>query len=146
MNIPLDRLYHYIENIAQEIYGDRIIIYRFWPHGSKNIDDLNTLHHWAWYESQIYLPIWCTDQEPLDYEFYDRRLHQYSSEFINLLKSLGEFFPPNNLNHNRSIFEKGLLLHKLLSAEMYLEFNFKNTVKSKKRIKFNGLNKMVKSL
>ena len=44
MNIPLDRLYHYIANIAQEIYSDRIVIYRFWPHGSKNINDLNNLY------------------------------------------------------------------------------------------------------
>ena len=44
MNIPLDRLYHYIRDIAKEIYGDRIIIYRFWPHGSKNINDLNNLN------------------------------------------------------------------------------------------------------
>jgi hypothetical protein len=43
MSIPLDRLYHYIENVAQEIYNDRIIIYRFYPHGSKNINDLNNL-------------------------------------------------------------------------------------------------------
>jgi hypothetical protein len=44
MSIPLDRLYHYILNVAQEIYNDRIIIYRFYPHGSKNINDLNNLH------------------------------------------------------------------------------------------------------
>ena len=44
MNVPLDRLYHYINNIAQEIYGDRVIIYRFFPHGSKNINNLQNQH------------------------------------------------------------------------------------------------------
>jgi hypothetical protein len=33
MSIPLDRLYHYIENIAKEIRGDDVLIYRFYPHG-----------------------------------------------------------------------------------------------------------------
>jgi len=111
MNIPLDKLYHYIENIAQEIYSERVIIYRFWPHGSKNIDDLNTLCKVDWRQSTIAPSVWCHDQEPLNYEFYKTYLYQHSSEFINLSKSLGEFFPPNNLNYNRSIFEKGLLLH-----------------------------------
>ena len=41
MSIPLDRLYHYIESIAKEIRGDDVLIYRFFPHGSKNINDLN---------------------------------------------------------------------------------------------------------
>ena len=46
MSIPLDQLYHYIENVAQEIYSDRIIIYRFYPHGSKNINNLTIKNPW----------------------------------------------------------------------------------------------------
>lgn len=29
MTIPIDRLYHYIENTAQDIFGARVLIYRF---------------------------------------------------------------------------------------------------------------------
>lgn len=120
MNIPLDRLYHFIRSVAQEIHNDRVIIYRFWPHGSKNINDLNNLEevsgnsigHDEWYKKVISPAIWCNDQEPLDYEFY--KLHPWSTDqsvFLNLLKSLGEYAPPTNLNYQKTIFEKGLLLH-----------------------------------
>jgi len=112
MNIPLDRLYHYICDIAQEVYGGPIIIYRFWPHGSKNINNLNFLRVIdTWYEKLISPLVWCNDQEPLDYEFYKTYLNQHLSEFNHLLKSVGKYSPPTNLNYHRGIFEKGLLLH-----------------------------------
>ena len=31
MSIPLDRLYQYIEKIAENIYGEAVIIYRYFP-------------------------------------------------------------------------------------------------------------------
>jgi hypothetical protein len=37
MSIPLERLYHYIEDVAEEIFNDRVLIYRFSPDGSKKI-------------------------------------------------------------------------------------------------------------
>jgi hypothetical protein len=107
MNIPLDRLYHYIENVAQEIYCDRIIIYRFYPHGSKNINELNNLHESdTWLEKVIHPLLWCNDQEPLDYEFYKKNLRNRPDTI------LGRFLkPPENLNYRQTIFEKNLLLH-----------------------------------
>jgi len=118
MNIPLDRLYHYIRDIAQEIYGDRIIIYRFWPNGSKNINDLNHLNednHESlgpddWYKKTVSPLIWCNDQEPLDYNFYKTNQKELCS-FTNLLKSIGEYSPNKNLNYQKNIFEKNILLH-----------------------------------
>jgi hypothetical protein len=107
MNIPLDRLYHYIENVAQEIYSDRIIIYRFYPHGSKNINDLNNLHKSdTWVEKTIHPLVWCNDQEPLDYNFYKTNLRPKLNTILSRL--LG---PPKNLNYRQTIFEKNLLLH-----------------------------------
>ena len=113
MNIPLDRLYHYIENVAQEIYNDRIIIYRFHPHGSKNINDLNNLHESdTWRDKIIFPSVWCHDQEPLDHEFYRTNIRFWTNELIVILKSLNRFTPPGNLNYSRNtVFEKGLLLH-----------------------------------
>jgi hypothetical protein len=111
MNIPLDRLYHYIENIAQEIYGDRVIIYRFWPHGLKNINDLNMLYPVDWYQLTPSPLIWCNDQEPLDYEFYSKQVKNYNDSWTSILKSINLFYAPKNLNYANNIFEKGLLLH-----------------------------------
>jgi hypothetical protein len=119
MNIPLDRLYHYIESIAQEIYGDRVVIYRFYPHGSKNINDLNNLRNFElgknlseWTQKIIFPNIWCNDQEPLDYEFYKINIRTLSSRWISLAKSINRHVPPKNLNYSQnSIFKKSFLLH-----------------------------------
>jgi hypothetical protein len=72
MSIPLDRLYYYIERIVQEVYGDTII-YRFYPHGSKKIEDLK-LHHsldrYSWKQRHLMPVVYCNDQEPLNFEMY----------------------------------------------------------------------------
>jgi hypothetical protein len=112
MSIPLDRLYHYIENVAQEIYNDRIIIYRFYPHGSKNINDLNNLYASdTWCDKTIYPSLWCNDQEPLDHKFYSTNIKIWTSEFAKLLKSVNHYVYPKNLNYYTNVFKKGLLLH-----------------------------------
>ena len=121
MNIPLDRLYHYIRDIAQEIYNDRIIIYRFYPHGSKNINDLNNLNEGnneslgdnEWLKKTISPALWCNDQEPLDYEFYQANIRVWpNSGWLSILKLFNYFKPITNLNYSRNtVFEKGLLLH-----------------------------------
>ena len=114
MNIPLDRLYHYIESVSEKIYGGRVLIYRFFPYGSKNINDLSILVEIenSWLINRVCPLIWCNDQEPLDYEFY--KVHhslQSESLYANLLKSVGLCFSHKNLNYQRNIFEKNLLLH-----------------------------------
>jgi hypothetical protein len=73
MSIPLDRLYHYIENIAKEVRGDDVIIYRFYPHGSKKIDDLNPTHFVTPTDRFILPSVYCNDQEPLNYDFYNNQ-------------------------------------------------------------------------
>jgi hypothetical protein len=114
MSIPLDRLYHYIENIAQEIYSDRILIYRFWPHGSKNINDLNTLYDtFTWSDKIIYPKLWCNDQEPLNHEFYKTHVRPIGdTKWKSILTSVDQFRAPTNLHYDfSSLFKKGLLLH-----------------------------------
>lgn len=69
MSIPLDRLYHYIESVAKDVYGDTII-YRFWPHGSKNIEDLEQLRPNDETMTPLTPVLICNDQESLDYENY----------------------------------------------------------------------------
>jgi hypothetical protein len=120
MNIPLDQLYHYIQNVAEKIYGDLVVIYRFYPHGSKNINDLNNLENFncennskEWLNKTICPLLWCNDQEPLDYEFYSRHLRvRPENQLTVILKSNGLYVPHKNLNYRRlSVFEKHLLLH-----------------------------------
>lgn len=76
MSIPLDRLYHYIESVAQDVYGD-VLIYRFSPHGSKKIEDLKVLEHNHTVLTLLDLftlpEIYCYDQEPLNYTLYENQ-------------------------------------------------------------------------
>jgi hypothetical protein len=70
MSIPLDRLYAYIERVSEQIHGDVVELLRFYPHGSKNIDDLlpiKTITGYVKYTSPL---IVCNDQEPLNFEQY----------------------------------------------------------------------------
>jgi len=112
--IPLDRLYHFIENIACETYGHAVVIYRFWPHGSKNIQDLSPMptfwHSWA--DSQIHPHVWCHDQEPLIYGFHGKKPRTFKDpRWSDLLKQLNIFVGPKNLNYSINVFKKNILLH-----------------------------------
>jgi len=114
MSIPLDRLYHFIKNVIEKLRGDPVIIYRFYPHGSKNIEDLNVIHNktYSWEERNKFLQVYCNDQEPLDYEFYSKNLRNLDhNSFVNLLKSIGQHRQHTNLNYSKNWFEKNLLLH-----------------------------------
>jgi hypothetical protein len=120
MSIPLDRLYHYIENIAQNIYSDHVIIYRFWPHGSKKLENLEELVPRGWQERMLLPKIYCQDQEPLDYNFYlDNSTaangvwnNVWDNEWDQLLDSLSLRMPTTNLYQGgQSVFEKSILIH-----------------------------------
>jgi hypothetical protein len=110
MSIPLDRLYHYIENIAKEVDED-IVIYRFYPHGSKKLENLNQLglKSLSWAELQLIVAVVCHDQEPLNYGVHELTT---SDNFFELLKSLGVSVPTtHNLTKNTNIYNKTCLLH-----------------------------------
>ena len=108
MSVPLDRLYHFIESVANEIYHNPVIIYRFWPHGSKNIQDINPLKQCNWAQYQQTPGVWCHDQEPLDYIFDQR--HEKCA-WTDLLASLDLKHKVTTLNWFRNMFKKNILLH-----------------------------------
>ena len=107
MTIPLDRLYQYIENIAKEVHGD-VVIYHFFPYGSKKLEDLKVLHNIDWYTSMTLPVIICHDQEPLNFEYYEN--YQCSDfAYAQLLEQYG-YDKSTNLKRN-TIFDKSILLH-----------------------------------
>ena len=112
MSIPLDRLYHFIDQTARNIYGEPVIIYRFWPHGSKNINDLNPLDPIPiTFVNRLIKPLlWCNDQEPLNYDYYRQNLRILGGKF-EFFKSLDMVASITNLAYQSNIFKKNLLLH-----------------------------------
>ena len=113
MSIPLDRLYTFIDQTSREIYGDPVLIYRFWPNGSKNINNLRALHPYNWAQMRCGPALWCNDQELLHYDYYSKHLHKLSLKRLRFYKRVMYGNPSRirNLNYNMTIFNKGLLLH-----------------------------------
>ena len=78
MSIPLDCLYHYLESLCSE----DILIYRWYPHGSKKLEDLSELGSKLGCEDPSILDVFkkrmitpmmiCHDQEPLFYDLYTK--------------------------------------------------------------------------
>ena len=110
MSIPLDRLYHYIHDIAEQVRGDYVLIYRFFPHGSKNIEDLNVLFEndgdYAMPMARAYPQIVCYDQEPLDYDFYQALDVIDSDHGMNF-----DIVSSNLRTYINNIYDKCILLH-----------------------------------
>ena len=73
MSIPLDRLYHFLADVVND---DDVLIYRWWPHGSRKLEDLWPLRppSIAKMSRHISSPIViCHDQEPLQYHRYSQQ-------------------------------------------------------------------------
>ena len=102
MSIPLDLLYHFVESVAQDIFQDRVIIYRFYPHGSKNVENMAILKDEEWQIAQLSPSLYCNDQEPLDYDYYNTVERKAWPPAV---------FPFPHFLNNRTIYEKVLLLH-----------------------------------
>jgi hypothetical protein len=73
MSIPLDRLYHHIDKVSTDICDGDLVIYRFYPHGSKKIEDILPLKTQSklWIDNMLLPNMICHDQEPLNFEAYN---------------------------------------------------------------------------
>jgi hypothetical protein len=123
MSIPLDRLYHYIESVAQNIRGGNVLIYRFVPHGSKKLEDLNLLNPLPDYPTLLLQPqIFCYDQEPLNYDYYkDSHTEIHYNWYKNILINspstdddpvlLKEILKNNIRHYSMNIYDKCILIH-----------------------------------
>lgn len=74
MSVPLDRLYNFLYDIANR---DDLLIYQFFPHGSRKLEDLKiqfrTLWGLSWFEIMTMPCMILHDQEPLMYHLYTKK-------------------------------------------------------------------------
>lgn len=132
MSIPLDRLYHYIESVASEVRHGDTIIYRFYPHGSKKIEDLNTTRDLTSVERFVLPAVYCNDQEPLDYSFYDNQITIIPgtppTNFISMAQKANIPLLFSNLRRRYcDIYDQVLLLHseqKSVNVDTYRKNGF----------------------
>lgn len=86
MSIPLDRVYTYIDRLITDIRDD-VIIYRFNPHGSKNLKDLMPYKSYTPYTNMVFGPkFYCHDQEPLNWNLYVNGIDIYEDPVFSTLK------------------------------------------------------------
>lgn len=129
MSVPLDRLYNYLDSICNH----DILIYRFYPHGSKKLTDLHALLPYRDWTVRMTKPMMiCHDQEPLCYDLYTLEdFEQATANFtwwpINreLLQPL-HFRSITGLQHNT--FDKTLLLHSELNSDQVTRFEQNNFI------------------
>ena len=126
MSIPLDRLYNYIENIAKEI-NTNVLIYRFWPHGSKKIENLEELTgppNWSSLILNIHLT--CHDQEPLNYEIKKFDTSRGLDKILHSLSLLD--YSAHNLQKNKNIYNKMCLLHSEKRSDQLVRYQNHNCI------------------
>jgi hypothetical protein len=130
MSVPLDRLYHYVQNIAEQVYGECVLIYRFAPHGSKKIEDIRPIGLASKsVEYSIRPQIYCYDQEPLNYDSYQKSTFNDAANFYQE-KYHGElkiFHGYNIRVFPWNIYDKCLLLHSeqnSLNVTQYADSHF----------------------
>jgi hypothetical protein len=132
MSVPLDRLYHYIENIVEDIYGDNVIIYRFLPHGSKKFADLTHLNDYnlTWKQKKTRPQIYCNDQEPLNFDLYQNITESQlpNGAVLEKLKEFGLKLPIKNFRTDAfTIWDHALLIHseqRSVQVEKYRHSDF----------------------
>jgi len=127
MSIPLDRLYQYIESVAQGIRGGNVLIYRFWPHGSKKIEDLSFLSNSRnTIENNTIVPtMYCYDQEPLNYLHYigASKTVPWHAETVQAFNEHNLRWPEYNLRTNiYNIYDFSLLLHSEQRSQEVLKY------------------------
>jgi len=113
MTIPIDRLYQYVEQCAQEIFTHTVVIYRFWPHGSKNLNDLSPLRPFSWKNQKSLPRIFCCDQEPMDYNYHRDFYNHNDFELERLLDQANLPWHPRRAI---TLFEKTIVLHSELQS------------------------------
>jgi hypothetical protein len=93
MSVPLDRLYHYLDDCVNH----DLLIYRWLPHGSRKLEDLAPLIQYTEHQNTSWPTVIFHDQEPLNYKFYTREqikdrtkfllLHKYSAEIADTMST-----------------------------------------------------------
>lgn len=131
MSVPLDRLYHYIENIVEDIYGSSVIIYRFFPHGSKKFADLTHLNDYnlTWTEKKLRPQVFCNDQEPLNFDLYEHLSEDQvpTTQMLENLKQHGLVIPRLNFRTDTfTIWDHALLVHSELRSPEVEKYTTKN--------------------
>lgn len=111
MSIPLDRLYLFIKNMAEDINHSQIDLRRFYPHGSKDVNDLSSVQPIEGYKRYVSPMIFCYDQEPLNFDLYKDVVPDRVPEKGKILVKKYNLKKQNFQFQRHNIYDKSLLIH-----------------------------------
>ena len=103
MSVPLDRLYHYLDDIVNH----DLVIYRWTPHGSRKLEDLSELIIYSFETGVTGVPVICHDQEPLDYQLHSLEDFQ---KLHDLPDHVG-YLHFRKLTNLKNVHDRAVLLH-----------------------------------
>jgi hypothetical protein len=111
MSVPLDRLYNHIDSLCDH----DVIIYRFFPHGSKKLSDLKMLKSWNWFEYMTQPMAIFHDQEPLNYNLYSQQDVLLTIEPYGVPKVMQDIAKHTHLRGVTSgilgVYDKSIIVH-----------------------------------
>jgi hypothetical protein len=132
MSVPLDRLYNFLHDVVNH----DITIYRFWPHGSKKLEDLTPLYSYVdWSKMMTRPPTIFHDQEPLNFcywnldDFARLCVDKHQSNSLYLEDKYIEYQKSRHLKGSihTSLYDYVLLVHSEKNsseADIYLQHGF----------------------
>ena len=134
-------MYHYLESCV-----DRdVLIYHFYPHGSKEIEDLSqfSIRDRSWFEWNTSLLMVMHDQEPLNFDYYNKdnltnsmlpwfdKHDKLTAKTMELIPKTKDILSSQNLNfvsYGRSIYDKTLICHSEQRSENLKKYQENNMV------------------
>ncbi len=134
-------MYHYLESCVD----CDVLIYHFYPHGSKEIDDLSqfSIRDRSWFEWNTSLLMVMHDQEPLNFDYYNEdnltnsmlpwfnKHDKLTAKTMELVPETKDILSTQNLNfvcYGRSIYDKTLICHSEQRSENLKKYQENNMV------------------
>ena len=109
MFVPLDFVYDYMDDVVPQ----DLLIYRFFPHGSKNLEHLTPKQSYSLRDCVTRPIMICHDQEPLDWEAYTPNKLTHTPWCQNLPAQFSQWWLSRNLRSacEVNIYDKCILTH-----------------------------------
>jgi len=101
MSVPLDRLYNFLHDVCNH---HDLIIYRFFPHGSKKLKECTPTLRVSNFDRLTKYPVICHDQEPLCHNNWFDHLYQPTDSAV-------PFSSLRCINHIANIHDLIILVH-----------------------------------
>ena len=93
----------------------------------KKLEDLLPIEYYTWEQVNLIPGIYCNDQEPLNFNFYETYELSDSNNWCNILKVIDTQYNKNNLKRS-SIYNQALLIHSEIRSENLKKYQSKQWI------------------